>query len=144
MQESKEERYLTGRWSSQQKYYSKRASRYKNFHLTLLCVSAIGAVLVPLLLSVVAIPTWISIIISALVSVALVVDNAFHFGESWQVFRHSSELLKRERVYFESGTGPYLNVAQPFPLFVQRSEEIISAEGASYFDIYKSGGQARV
>ena len=77
-------------------------------------------------------------ILSVLVSVALALDNVFHFGENWRSFRQTLEALKQERVYFETGIGSYADTQTAFPLFVQTCEEIMQAEGKSYFERDKS------
>jgi type II restriction/modification system DNA methylase subunit YeeA len=75
VQDSKEEKYLNERWKPQRDYYSKAAKRNKQWHQSLLLISSLGAVLVPVLLSIPEIPKWLPIIISLLVSGALVLDN---------------------------------------------------------------------
>jgi len=137
VQDSKEEKYLNERWKPQRDYYSKAAKRNKQWHQSLLLISSLGAVLVPVLLSIPEIPKWLPIIISLLVSGALVLDNTLHFGDNWQSFRQTLEALKRERVYYENGLEPYSNSQSAFPLFIQRCEEIMGLEEKSYFEIRK-------
>lgn len=137
VQDSKEEKYLNERWKPQRDYYSKAAKRNKQWHQSLLLISSLGAVLVPVLLSIPEIPKWLPIIISLLVSGALVLDNTLHFGDNWQSFRQTLEALKRERVYYENGLEPYSNSQSALPLFIQRCEEIMGLEEKGYFEIRK-------
>jgi hypothetical protein len=142
VQESKEEHYLNGRWQSQRDYYSKVAETNKLWHQSLLGISAIGSILVPVLLNIPAIPKWLPTVISVLVSAALALDNALHFGDNWRSFRQTLEILKRERAYFDAGIEPYTDAQTAFPLFVQRCEEAMGKEGESYFEKNKPVEQA--
>jgi ABC-type multidrug transport system fused ATPase/permease subunit len=137
LQGSKEERYLNERWRPQRDYYSKAAKRNKQWHQSLLLISSIGAVVVPVLLTIPEIPKWFAIIISLLVSVALVLDHTLHFGDNWQSFRQTLEALKRERVYYENGLEPYSNSQSTLLLFIQRCEELMGQEKESYFEMHK-------
>jgi hypothetical protein len=141
MQDSKVERYLNGRWQSQIAYYSKRSKAYKFWHQIFLFMSAVGAIIVPVLLNI-PISRWVSTVISILVSIALALDNVFHFGDNWQSFRQALEALRRERVYFENEIKPYVDSQTAFSLFVQRCEGIMNVEGKGYFERHRSQEQS--
>lgn len=134
---NKAEQYLNGRWQQQRDYYSRQSARNKRWHQYLLAFSTIGALMVPVLLNIDQVPKLVPTVLSVLVSVALALDNVFHFGENWRSFRQTLEALKQERVYFEVGIGSYADTQTAFPLFVQTCEEIIQTEGKSYFERYK-------
>ena len=142
IQSDKEEQYLRERWNVQRDYYSKAAKRNKQWHQTLLCVGSIGAVVVPVLLSIPEIPKWLPITVSLLVSIALVLDNTLHFGDNWQAFRRTLEALKREQIYYKHGLEPYSDAPSAFLLFVQRCEDIMGLEGKSYFEVHRQKEQA--
>ena len=136
-QESKEERYLRERWQSQRDYYSKQAKRNKWWHQSLLLFSSISALVVPVLFNIAPVPTWIPTTLSVLVSITLLLENTYHFGDNWQTFRRTLEALKQERIYFEAGVTPYTDTQATFPLFVERCEGLIRAEGKIYFEQHK-------
>ena len=135
---NKAEQYLNGRWQQQRDYYSRQSARNKRWHQYLLAFSTIGALIVPVLLNIDQVPKLVPTILSVLVSVALALDNVFHFGENWRSFRQTLEALKQERIYFETGIDPYADAQTAFSLFVQTCEEIMQAEGKSYFERDKS------
>lgn len=135
---NKAEQYLNGRWKQQRDYYSRQSARNKRWHQYLLVFSTIGALIVPVLLNLAEVSKLVPTILSVLVSVALALDNVFHFGENWRIFRQTLEALKQERVYFEAGVEPYTDAQTAFPLFVQTCEEIMQAEGKSYFERHKA------
>jgi hypothetical protein len=137
IQGSKEEQYLQGRWQSQKDYYSKQTKIYKLWHQIFLLISTIGALFVPVLLSFSQVPKLLPVIISLMVSSALALDNAFHFGDNWRSFRETIEALKRERVFFDMGIEPYADPQTAFQLFVQKNETIMGKEGEGYFEAYK-------
>ncbi len=135
------ERYLNGRWQQQRDYYSKQSARNKLWHQYLLVFSTVGALIVPVLLNIPNVPKLVPTILSVLVSVALALDNVYHFGDNWRSFRQTLEELKVERVYFEAGISPYADAQAAFQLFVEKCEAIMRAEGKSYFEQYKSKKQ---
>ena len=137
-QGSKEEDYLQGRWQSQKDYYSNQTKLYKFWHQAFLLISTIGALFVPVLLGFSQIPKVLPIVISLIVSSALALDNAFHFGDNWRSFRQTLEALKRERVYFDAGIEPYTNTHTAFQLFVRKNEDLMGKEGTEYFEVRKA------
>jgi Protein of unknown function (DUF4231) len=138
LQDDRAEVYLNGRWQQQCNYYSKRAISNKRWHQNLLLFSTISALVVPVLLNIVEIPKWVPTLLSVLVSVALTLDNVYHFGDNWRSFRQTLEALKRERILFETKSGSYEESETAFRLFVQRCEEIMQAEGKNYFERQKA------
>jgi len=134
----KAEAYLNGRWQQQRDYYSKQSARNKRWHQTLLLFSTIGALVVPVLLNIAEIPKWVPTILSVLVSVALALDNVYHYGDNWRSFRQTLEALKQERIFFETGIDPYADTRTAFPLFVEKCEEIMRGEGTSYFERHQA------
>lgn len=138
---TKEEQYLTGRWQPQREYYSKQSARNKQWHQYLLVFSTIGALTVPVLLNIAEVPKWVPTILSVLVSIALALENVYHYGDNWRTFRQALEALKVERVLFEANVDPYSDQHTAFPLFVERCEEVMQIEGKSYFERFKSKKQ---
>lgn len=136
--EQQERNYLQGRWHAQKVYYEQRSKTYKFWHQIFLLVSTLGALVVPVLLSFSQAPKLLSIVISLMVSSALALDNAFHFGDNWRSFRQTLEIMTRERVYFDTGIEPYQDPQTAFHLFVQKNERIMGKESEGYFEIHKS------
>src|SRR6266699_3191190 len=137
-QVNKAEHYLTGRWQQQREYYSKQSARNKQWHQNLLLFSTVGAIAVPVLLNLPEVSKLVPTILSVLVSVALALDNVYHYGDNWRSFRQTLEALKQERVFFETGIGPYVESQTAFPLFVEKCEEIMRGEGTSYFERHQA------
>ena len=140
-QSNKTEAYLNGRWQQQRDYYSKHSLRNKRWHQSLLLFSTLGALVVPVVLNITEIPKWVPTLLSVLVSVALALDNVYHFGDNWRSFRQTLEAIKQERVFFETGIGSYAEAENALPLFVQKCEEIMQEEGKRYFERQKTRKQ---
>src|SRR5712691_9158538 len=88
--ETKEEKYLK-HLQGQGKYYSDRSKQYKRNYQGLLIFSTIGALIVPVLIAAPDVPKVLPTILSALVSIAIAVENIFHFGDNWRTFRQTLE-----------------------------------------------------
>jgi len=138
--ESKEEKYLK-HWQDQRKYYSDRSKKYKRYHQSLLLFSTIGAIIVPILIATPEVSKIFPIILSGLVSIAIAVENVFHFGDNWRSFRQTLEGLRQERVFYDNRIGPYADVPDTFFLFVERSQAIMNTETTTYFEINKQKNQ---
>lgn len=133
----KAELYLNGRWQQQRDYYSKQASRNKHWHQSLVVFGTIGALLVPVLLNISAIPKLIPTVVSVLVSIALALDSLYHFGDNWRSFRQTLEALKQERIYFEAGIGSYVQEENAFTMLVENCEAIMQDEGKHFFEYHR-------
>lgn len=137
--ETKEQKYLTY-LTGQKKYYSDRSKKYKRYYQGLLLFSTIGALIVPVLI-VTDIPKILPTILSALVSIAIAVENLFHFGDNWRIFRQTLEGLRQEQVLYDNHVGPYVDTLDPLKLFVERTMTIMNSETTIYFEINKQKDQ---
>lgn len=130
---SKQDTYIQERWQKQRDYYSKRSAWNKSWYQRLQVFMAVGAIAVPIILSISEIPKPIPIVLSGLVAIAAALENLFKFGDNWRNFRLTLEALKREKVMFDAGVGPYQEQDKAFPTFVERIEGLLSEEVKSYF-----------
>lgn len=64
------------------------------------------------------------------VSIAIVSGLAglYKFQDKWTEYRTTRERLLREEYNFRTHTGPYGRIDEPFPMFVERIEEILTKE----------------
>lgn len=56
------------------------------------------------------------------------------FQENWIEYRNVSESLKFEKFLFLSKAGPYKNLKETYPLFVERFESLISTSTKKWVD----------
>jgi hypothetical protein len=138
--ETKEEKYLKY-LQGQKKYYSDRSKQYKRSYQGLLLFSTIGALIVPVLIVTPDVSKILPTVLSALVSIAIAIENIFHYGDNWRTFRQTLEGLRQEQVLYDNHVGPYVDASDPFMLFVERTMTIMNSETTIYFEINKQKDQ---
>jgi hypothetical protein len=81
----------------------------------------------------------ISSIIAGIIAVATGITQLEKYQENWILYRTSTELLKKEKYFFENNAGEYsnLNESEKNKLLVERVEAIVSAETSKYFTIHQ-------
>jgi hypothetical protein len=81
----------------------------------------------------------ISSIISAIIVVVTGLTQLEKYQENWILYRTSTELLKKEKYFFENNAGEYSNLdeKEKNKLLVERVESIVSAETSKYFTIHQ-------
>jgi hypothetical protein len=141
-QGSQEQKYLTERWQPQREYYSRQSKINKRWHQWMLTFSAVGAVVVPVLLNISQIPGFVPTVISFMISIAIALDNIFHFGDNWKAFRQAGEALKQERIFFDNRLDHYSDPNTALSVFIKRCEAIMSSEGKYYFEVHKPGDRS--
>jgi hypothetical protein len=126
-----EEDYLTGRAEDQINWYDKKSSSNKKWFLRLKVSEIIIALFIPffsgyidtdgkfLKLTV----GFLGVAIAAIAGLITLIK----FQENWTEYRTVSESLKFEKFLFLSKAGPYKEIENPFPVFVERFESLISA-----------------
>jgi Protein of unknown function (DUF4231) len=67
------------------------------------------------------------------------------YQENWILYRTSTELLKKEKFFFENSAGEYSNLGdkEKNKLLVERVESIVSAETSKYFTIHQPKKEAQ-
>jgi Protein of unknown function (DUF4231) len=80
-----------------------------------------------------------SSIISAIIAVSTSITQLEKYQENWILYRTNTELLKKEKFFFENNAGEYSNLAdnERNKLLVEKVESIVSAETSKYFTIYQ-------
>ena len=79
-------------------------------------------------------------ILGALVAILASVLSLNQFQENWIEYRTTCESLKHEKFLFLTNTQPY-DEDEPFGLFVQRIENLISKENSNWSQNIRSGAQ---
>lgn len=131
--DDKQRGYLKERLNEQLKYYSRKASYNKIWHLSLQVIIGLGAIAVPFLIGFNWVSQWIPPVLSILVAAATAVENIFKFGNNWRNFRQTEEALKQQRFLFEARAGRYRRSKDPFTLFVETCEGVMAQETQRFF-----------
>ncbi|HEY6137407.1 MAG TPA: DUF4231 domain-containing protein [Thermoanaerobaculia bacterium] len=66
-------------------------------------------------------------LLGGLIAIIAGLMGLFQFQENWTQYRSTCEGLRHEKILYETKSEPY-DGEQPFPLFVQRVESLISSE----------------
>src|SRR5215469_16641025 len=127
------EDYIKERVDQFRGWYDKKAVGAKASYLRIRVVAVVGAVLVPVLANInidgyQRYGTIATTVVSLMVSIAVALDSAFHFGDQWKNYRSTEQFLSRERFLFQTGEGPYKEAEgeKAFILLVERCEAQIS------------------
>jgi hypothetical protein len=131
-------------------WYDKKAVSAKSAYLRLRTISVVGALIVPIAANVnfVGYDPYKTVVITAislLVSVSVALDGVYHYGDQWRNYRSTEQFLSRERFLFQTGEGPYRNMAadDAFLLFVERCEGQIASENSATLNVIVSANQPK-
>lgn len=139
---SKAERYVDTRLSQYQKWYDRKAVKMKAMHLRMRTVSVVGGAMVPVLVNI-DLPfarltaTALSLVVVGSVSL----ESVYRYREQWKNYRSTEQLLGHEKVYFQSGVGPYLGLSESesFTTLVARVEKAIASENSATLNVMTLG-----
>lgn len=139
---SKAERYVDTRLSQYQKWYDRKAVKMKAMHLRMRTVSVVGGAMVPVLVNI-DLPfarltaTALSLVVVGSVSL----ESVYRYREQWKNYRSTEQLLGHEKVYFQSGVGPYLGLSESesFTTLVARVEKAIANENSATLNVMTLG-----
>jgi len=133
-----EDEYLQTRVLDQIKWYDQKSKINKRFYLCLKIAEIILALLIPFLSGYIDSSTAPIKIIVGLVGILVAaiagIITLVKFQENWIEYRTVAESLKLEKFLFLAKTGPYKSVNDPFPLFVERFESLISTSTKKWVD----------
>jgi hypothetical protein len=81
----------------------------------------------------------ISSIIAGIIVVVTGITQLEKYQENWILYRTNSELLKKEKYFFENNIGEYSNPDEKErnKLLVERVESIVSSETSKYFTMHQ-------
>lgn len=135
----KQEDYLTQRVDDQISWYDSKSQWNQKWYKRLRNIEIIAAATIPFLSGYITQEQpWINIVIGilgALIAVIAGTIGLYNFQENWIEYRTTSESLKHEKYLFLTTTEPY-NIDEPFSLFVQRVESLISTENSKWYQCF--------
>lgn len=136
--------YVEGRLGQYQGWYDRKAVKAKAVHLRMRTVSVVGGALVPVLVNLdIPYARLIATVLSLIVVGSVSLESVYRYREQWKNYRSTEQLLGHERIYFETGTGPYANLGEreAFRLLVSRVERAIAYENSATLNVMTLGGQ---
>ena len=131
-----QEQYLKERIDDQFNWYEKKSAwnqkRYRRFKTIVIILS----VCIPLGAGFMAdgrLALRIGIgVAGALVAILEGLSTFNKYQEKWLEYRQAAEHLKREKLLFETGVGPYQNAKDPFRILVERVEAFTMEENQQW------------
>lgn len=138
--------YIDKRVTGQQKWYSSNARKNKQYHMRLRVLVIVCAAIIPLLTGLLADKPGVVALPIGMLSVIIVIaeglQSLFKYQEKWIEYRDTSELLKKELLYYQNQIGAYTKGEEAcFPLFVTNIESILSTERAQWRELIRQTQQ---
>lgn len=130
-----DQEYLELRLKDQIKWYSKKASNSKKYHIIFKGLIIILSASIPLLAGLNFDNTCKNVflaIIGFIIAVLAGLSSLFKFHENWTEYRTTSETLKHEELLYLTKSGPYENETNSFNELVIRVENLISKENSQW------------
>ena len=138
-----EEQYIKSRVDDQIEWYDRRSAANQRWFRQLRVVEIVAAAAVPLLAGYAESAVSIRIavgILGLLIAVIAGVFALYQFQETWTAYRNTCEGLKQEKYLFLTKTEPY-GGGEPFPLFVQRVEALLTKEHSGWMESTRNAGR---
>ncbi|MDH3443607.1 MAG: DUF4231 domain-containing protein [Deltaproteobacteria bacterium] len=138
------EEYLKNRVDDQIQWYDRKSASNQRWFRRLRIVEIVAAALIPLLAVYPGLDELRIVVafLGLVIAVIAGVLGLFQFQENWTTFRSTSESLKQEKYLFLTKTEPY-HQKDPFPLFVQRVEGMMSKERSAWAQNIRAVGEAK-
>jgi hypothetical protein len=124
-----EEEYLKTRVPDQINWYDKKSILNKRSFLTLKISEIILALLIPFLSGYIDTGNILKLavgVLGACVAMVAGLVTLKKYQENWIEYRTVAESLKLEKYLFLANAGPYKDISNPYSVFVERFESLIS------------------
>lgn len=126
--ELSEQDYIKDRLLGQQKYHSKKATKYKKLYYFFTVIGLIMSLSIPIVSTLTVSGNAMKIItaiLGALVSLCSTLLTVFKFQELWLSYRNTSESLKQIGYLYKTKTSPY-NKDDAFERLVLDCESLLN------------------
>jgi uncharacterized protein DUF4231 len=140
-----EDEYMQTRVDGQIEWYNRKSEANQQWFRVLRIVEIVAAASIPLLAGYADTLAPIKLVVGTLgllVAVIAGVLGLYQFQELWTGYRTTCEALKQEKYLFLTKTEPY-DELEPFPLLVQRIENLISKEHSSWIQHMHAAGKEK-
>ena len=140
-----QDEYIQSRVDGQIEWYNRKSQNNQQWFRLLRIVEIVAAASIPLLAGYADTVAPIKLVVGGLgllVAVIAGVLGLYQFQELWTGYRTTCEALKQEKYLFLTKTQPY-DQNESFPIFVQRIENVISKEHATWAQYMRAGGKEK-
>lgn len=136
-----EEQFLKERVDDQINWYDKKSQFNQRWYKCLRVGEIVAAAAIPFLAGYMSDKTpAIQVVVGCLGFAIVIIAGVvalYQFQENWVEYRTTCESLLHEKYLFLTQTEPY-NVDNPFPLFVQRVESLVSTENTKWSQLIRT------
>jgi hypothetical protein len=139
MKQSEFNEYLSKRYEDQVNWYDGKSVLYKRVNYLFQIPTILIAAILPIFAALE--QKWITVALSAIVSIFVGTLNLGRFEEKWHNYRSTCENLKRELQYYKAKIDGYENAGDPEKLFIANVESMITSEHSKWKDIEKTKGK---
>jgi hypothetical protein len=136
-----EQDYLDTRVADQISWFDKSSSKNKKWYISLKVTEIILSLFIPFMVGYIDTEkdglidlTMVIGLLGVMIAVIAGILTLVKFQENWVEYRSVSESLQHEKFTFLGQTGAYRGVANPFGLFVDRFEGVISNSNLKWVD----------
>jgi hypothetical protein len=129
-----EEEYISSRVDDQIGWYDKKSQKAQFWFKWLRGIEILSAAAIPIIAGFAQEPFPVTLVVSLLGALIAVISSAVslnQFQENWTEYRTTCESIKHEKFLFLTKAQPY-HEEEPFRLFVQRVESLISKENSAW------------
>lgn len=129
-----EKEYISSRLDDQIAWYDKKSQAAQRWFKRLRIIEIISASSIPLIAGFAVEPFPVTLIVAllgALIAIISTFISLNQFQENWIEYRTTCESLKHEKFLYLTKAEPYKD-EEPFSLFVQRVESLISKENSAW------------
>lgn len=129
-----DEEYITSRVDDQIGWYDRKSQSAQCWFKWFRGAEIIAAAAIPLIAGFAADPFPVTLVVGILGASIAVISAAIslnQFQENWTEYRTTCESLKHEKFLYLTKAKPY-HEEEPFRLFVQRVESLISKENSAW------------
>ena len=121
------------RLNDQIDWYDSKSQKYKKRYYRLTGICLVISASIPFLINLIVDFHWMTLVISALSVINVIISGFESLNNNhdlWTKYRITCENLKREKIFFETKTGPYTtdSTSQQLDLLVHRCEEYMGNE----------------
>lgn len=133
-----EKQYMTEWVDNQIAWYDKESTSNQNWYKSIRTIVIIISVLIPLFAGFLNENTlWMKFAIGAAGALVAILESILtlrKYKDNWIQYRSVNESLKREKRFYQTHSGRYENVENPFKLFVKTIETITSEENVKWIE----------
>lgn len=139
-----EEQYMKERVEDQIIWYGRKSAINKRLHMNFSSAIVISAAMIPFFSGIATQdhewPQYVTGILGVVAASLTGIVAHAKFQEKWTIYRATAENLERERLFYNTGTGPYSAQKSNFGFFVENIEKIMGGENEQWSKILNTEG----